>query len=74
MRSSIPEIAVGAGRAKDEKAPLSEIIRVLNERFGASFAEDLGKLQGGEEDAQRESHIEELCSGHFAVEPPLYPD
>ena len=31
---------VGTGRAKDEKAPLSEIIDVLNERFGTQFSEE----------------------------------
>ena len=31
---------VGTGKAKDEKAPLSEIIEVLNERFGTSFSEE----------------------------------
>jgi type I restriction enzyme R subunit len=31
---------VGTGRAKDEKAPLSEIIEVLNERFGTEFSEE----------------------------------
>ena len=32
---------VGTGKAKEEKAPLSEIIKVLNERFGTNFtAED----------------------------------
>jgi len=31
---------VGTGRAKDEKAPLSEIIEVLNERFGTQFTEE----------------------------------
>lgn len=31
---------VGTGRAKEEKAPLSEIIGVLNERFGTSFGEE----------------------------------
>ncbi|MDA8239028.1 MAG: type I restriction endonuclease [Nitrospiraceae bacterium] len=31
---------VGTGKAKDEKAPLSEIIRVLNERFGTDFTEE----------------------------------
>jgi len=31
---------VGTGRGKDEKAPLSEIIEVLNERFGTHFAEE----------------------------------
>jgi type I restriction enzyme R subunit len=30
---------VGTGKAKDEKAPLSEIIEVLNERFGTQFNE-----------------------------------
>jgi type I restriction enzyme R subunit len=30
---------VGTGKAKDEKAPLSEIIEVLNARFGTQFAE-----------------------------------
>jgi len=31
---------VGTGKAQDEKAPLSEIIDVLNERFGTSFSEE----------------------------------
>lgn len=31
---------VGTGRAKDEKAPLSEIIKVLNERFGTNFTDE----------------------------------
>ena len=31
---------VGTGAAKDEPAPLSEIIEVLNERFGTQFAEE----------------------------------
>lgn len=31
---------VGTGKAKEEKAPLSEIIQVLNERFGTSFTEE----------------------------------
>ena len=31
---------VGTGKAEDEKVPLSEIIEVLNERFGTQFAEE----------------------------------
>ena len=31
---------VGTGKAKDERAPLSEIIEVLNERFGTEFDEE----------------------------------
>lgn len=31
---------VGTGKAKEEKAPLSEIIQVLNERFGTTFTEE----------------------------------
>jgi type I restriction enzyme, R subunit len=31
---------VGTGKAKDEKIPLSEIIQVLNERFGTEFKEE----------------------------------
>jgi type I restriction enzyme R subunit len=31
---------VGTGKAKYEKAPLSEIIEVLNERFGTQFSEE----------------------------------
>jgi len=31
---------VGTGKAKEEKAPLSEIIKVLNERFGTAFNEE----------------------------------
>jgi type I restriction enzyme R subunit len=30
---------VGTGRVKDEKVPLSEIIEILNERFGTQFSE-----------------------------------
>jgi len=31
---------VGTGKAKEEKAPLSEIIKVLNDRFGTNFTEE----------------------------------
>ena len=31
---------VGTGRAKEERVPLSEIIKVLNDRFGTSFSEE----------------------------------
>jgi type I restriction enzyme, R subunit len=31
---------VGTGKTEDEKAPLSEIIQVLNERFGTQFSEE----------------------------------
>ncbi len=31
---------VGSGKANDEKAPLSQIIEVLNERFGTQFSEE----------------------------------
>lgn len=31
---------VGSGKPKEEKAPLSEIIQVLNERFGTTFTEE----------------------------------
>jgi type I restriction enzyme R subunit len=31
---------VGTGKPKDEKVPLSEIISVLNERFGTEFTEE----------------------------------
>ncbi len=31
---------VGTGKAKEDKAPLSEIIEVLNERFGTNFSEE----------------------------------
>jgi len=31
---------VGTGKAKDEKMPLSEIINVLNDRFGTEFTEE----------------------------------
>ena len=33
-------VEVGTGKAKDEQAPLSEIIEVLNERFGTQFTEE----------------------------------
>jgi type I restriction enzyme R subunit len=32
--------AVGTGKAIDEKAPLNEIIQVLNEKFGTNFSEE----------------------------------
>ena len=31
---------VGSGKAKDEKVPLSEVIKVLNERFGTNFTDE----------------------------------
>jgi type I restriction enzyme R subunit len=31
---------VGTGKAKEEKAPLSEIIEVLNDRFGTNFTDE----------------------------------
>jgi type I restriction enzyme, R subunit len=31
---------VGTGKAKDERVPLSEIIKVLNDRFGTEFSEE----------------------------------
>jgi len=31
---------VGTGKTKDEKVPLSEIITILNERFGTDFSEE----------------------------------
>ena len=31
---------VGTGKTGEEKAPLSEIIQVLNERFGTAFTEE----------------------------------
>jgi len=31
---------VGTGKARDEKVPLSEIIKVLNDRFGTEFTEE----------------------------------
>jgi len=31
---------VGTGKARDDKAPLSQIIEVLNERFGTKFSEE----------------------------------
>ncbi|QID16146.1 type I restriction endonuclease subunit R [Nitrogeniibacter mangrovi] len=31
---------IGSGRAREDKAPLSEIIEVLNERFGTNFSEE----------------------------------
>jgi len=32
--------SVGTGKAKDENAPLSEIVEILNERFGTQFTEE----------------------------------
>src|SRR5258706_14148593 len=31
---------VGTGKAKEEKVPLSQIIKVLNDRFGTSFTDE----------------------------------
>jgi len=33
-------VDIGTGKAKDQKAPLSEIIEILNERFGTNFTEE----------------------------------
>jgi len=33
-------VDVGTGKSKDEKKPLSEIIEILNERFGTNFTEE----------------------------------
>lgn len=33
-------VDIGTGKAKDQKAPLTEIIEVLNERFGTNFTEE----------------------------------
>ena len=33
-------VGFGTGKAKEEKAPLSEIIKVLNDRFGTNFTEE----------------------------------
>jgi type I restriction enzyme R subunit len=41
---------VGTGKTKDEKAPLSEIVQVLNKRFGTQFIEDLMIERMGEND------------------------
>lgn len=35
-----PPSDIGTAKSKDEKAPLSEIIEVLNERFGTQFTEE----------------------------------
>jgi len=35
-----PPTDVGTGAAKDEKKPLSEIIQILNDRFGTNFTEE----------------------------------
>jgi type I restriction enzyme, R subunit len=40
VRSVKSPTDVGTGKPKDEKAPLSEIIQVLNERFGTQFTEE----------------------------------
>jgi len=33
-------VDIGTGRAKDEKIPLSEIVKKINERFGTNFSEE----------------------------------
>jgi type I restriction enzyme, R subunit len=49
---------VGTGKAKDEKLPLSEIIKVLNERFGTEFTEeDRLFFQQIKEKAIKDEHI-----------------
>lgn len=49
---------VGTGKAKDEKAPLSEIIKVLNERFGTEFTdEDRFFFEQIKEKATKHPHI-----------------
>jgi len=48
----------GTGKAKDEKAPLSEIIEVLNERFGTHFTkEDRLFFQQIKEKACKDSQV-----------------
>ncbi|MCC6347669.1 MAG: type I restriction endonuclease subunit R, partial [Nitrospirales bacterium] len=49
---------VGTGKAKDEKAPLSEIISLLNERFGTDFSnEDRLFFEQIKEKATKHEHI-----------------
>jgi type I restriction enzyme, R subunit len=49
---------VGTGKAKDEKVPLSEIIEVLNQRFGTHFAEeDRLFFQQIKEKACKDNHV-----------------
>jgi type I restriction enzyme R subunit len=49
---------VGTGKAKDEKIPLSEIISVLNERFGTEFTEeDRLFFQQIKEKACKDEHV-----------------
>lgn len=49
---------VGTGKAKDEKAPLSEIIQVLNQRFGTNFTEeDRLFFQQIKEKACKDKHV-----------------
>lgn len=49
---------VGTGKPKEEKAPLSEIILVLNERFGTAFTEeDRLFFEQIKERATRNSHV-----------------
>lgn len=40
LRAGESPTDVGTGKAKEEKAPLSEIINVLNERFGTNFTDE----------------------------------
>ena len=54
--------AVGTGLAEDDSAPLSEIIELLNDRFGTDFTEsDRLFLQQIQEDGLREEAIRETA-------------
>ena len=54
--------AVGTGDSEDEKAPLSEIIERINERFGTDFTEgERLFLRQVQEDAIREQGVREMA-------------
>jgi type I restriction enzyme R subunit len=52
---------VGTGVAEEEKAPLSEIIEILNERFGTEFSErDRLYLEQIVEDAKQNEKVQQM--------------
>ena len=65
MYVTTPE-AVGTGNPEDEKAPLSEIIERLNNRFGTSFTdEDRLFLEQVKERAVRDEDVRNLASANM---------
>ncbi len=58
-------VEVGTGFVKDDKAPLSEIIEILNERFGTSFTEaDRLFFQQVKEEAKADGDVRQKATAN----------